>query len=48
MRAAGREPGDIIDCSEIVPGMRVCFLTDPEGNIIELMEGWQDQEGLPG
>ena len=33
----------IIDCASIVPGLRVCFFTDPEGNRIELMQGYQDQ-----
>ncbi len=23
-----------------VPGLRICFFNDPEGNIIELMENW--------
>lgn len=23
-----------------VPGLRICFFRDPEGNIIELMENW--------
>jgi glyoxylase I family protein len=43
MEAEGLEPGDIIDCSGVVPGLRVCFLKDPEGNILELMQGWQDE-----
>jgi len=41
---AGVETQDIIDCSKVAPGLTVCFLNDPEGNIIELMQGWQDEE----
>lgn len=33
----------IIDCGQIVAGLRIVFLRDPEGNILELMEGWQDE-----
>jgi len=33
----------IIDCAEHVPGMRVCFFNDPEGNRIELVEGYRDE-----
>ena len=43
LNAAGVETGGIIDASRHVPGMRVCFFKDPEGNILELMEGWQDE-----
>jgi glyoxylase I family protein len=32
----------IIDCSKDVPGLRICFFKDPDGNILELMEGWKD------
>jgi glyoxylase I family protein len=48
--AALREDGirteNIIDCSSIVNGMRVSFFDDPEGNRLELMQGYQDQSGL--
>lgn len=33
----------IIDLSEILKGLRVCFFNDPEGNRVELLEGWQDE-----
>lgn len=39
---AGIETDDIIDCSEMVPGLRVCFFKDPDGNVLELMENWTD------
>jgi hypothetical protein len=27
----------------VVPGLRIVFFRDPEGNIIELMEGYRDE-----
>lgn len=42
LRAVGIEPGEIIDAGVHVPGLRICFFNDPEGNILELMQGWQD------
>jgi glyoxylase I family protein len=47
MKAAGVEMGDIIDCDAMVKGMRVCFFSDPEGNQLELMEGWHDEQNPP-
>jgi glyoxylase I family protein len=41
--ADGIEPGPINDCSSVLPGLRVCFFDDPEGNRIELMQGYEDQ-----
>ena len=32
-----------IDMSEFVEGMRVCWIADPEGNIVELNEGYVDE-----
>jgi glyoxylase I family protein len=43
LRSANIQPDPIIDCSDTVPGLRICFFRDPEGNIIELMEGWRDE-----
>jgi glyoxylase I family protein len=43
LRAEGVEPDPIIDVSHVVPGARIVFFRDPEGNIIELMEGYQDE-----
>ncbi len=34
----------MIDCSTVVEGLRVCFFDDPEGNKIELMQGYKDQK----
>jgi glyoxylase I family protein len=36
-----------VDMSDLVPGMHVCWLADPEGNIVELNQGYRDQEDLP-
>lgn len=47
LNAAGTETGRIIDCSDQVPGLKVCFFKDPEGNVVELMEGWQDDPSPP-
>jgi len=40
----GEDMGDIADCSHIVPGMSVCFFNDPDGNRIELVQGYADEE----
>ncbi len=40
-----------IDMSGLIPGMRVCWLSDPEGNIVELNQGYVDEDlppPLPG
>ena len=34
---------DIIDCSGLQEGMKVCFFNDPEGNRVELIQGFSDQ-----
>ncbi len=39
----GIETDGIIDCSDVVEGLRVCFFDDPEGNRLELMQGYTDQ-----
>lgn len=43
LHADGVETDDIIDCSGVVPGLRVCFFNDPDGNRVELMQGYEDQ-----
>ena len=45
LKADGIQTEEIIDCSSVVEGLRVCFFNDPEGNRVELMEGYQDQFG---
>lgn len=36
-----------VDMSDFIPGMRVCWLADPEGNIIELNQGYVDEKNPP-
>lgn len=43
LQSAGVQPDPIIDLGGKVPGWRVCFFRDPEGNVIELVQGWQDE-----
>ena len=43
LRADGIQTEKIIDCSATVEGLRVCFFNDPDGNRIELMQGYKDQ-----
>jgi glyoxylase I family protein len=47
LEAAGVDIDPVIDCGDVVPGLYVCFFRDPEGNVIELMEGWEDQDNPP-
>ncbi|MCK4376201.1 MAG: VOC family protein [Candidatus Brocadiae bacterium] len=47
LNADGMQTGPVIDCSDQVPGLKVCFFNDPEGNVLELMEGWQDEADPP-
>jgi hypothetical protein len=44
LRADGIEPDPIIDIDELIPGCRIVFFCDPEGNIVELIEGCRDEE----
>jgi glyoxylase I family protein len=43
VEAGGIETGGIKDCSKLLEGFRVCFFNDPEGNRIELMQGYRDE-----
>jgi glyoxylase I family protein len=36
-----------IDMSQFIPGMRTAWVADPEGNIIELAQGYVDEENPP-
>ena len=36
-----------IDLGFLIPGMRVAWLADPEGTIVELNQGYVDQENPP-
>ena len=44
LRKDGIQTDDIIDCSKLVPGLYVCFFNDPDGNRLELMQGWRDEK----
>ena len=44
LEADGIEVEPIIDCNNIIPGMRVVFFNDADGNRLELMEGYRDEE----
>jgi glyoxylase I family protein len=43
LRADGIEPDAIIDVGHHLPGLRIVFFRDPEGNNLELMEGYRDE-----
>jgi glyoxylase I family protein len=32
---------------QFIPGMRVAWITDPEGNIVELNQGYVDEPNPP-
>ena len=36
-----------VDMGQFVEGMRVCWIEDPEGNIVELNQGYVDEENPP-
>jgi glyoxylase I family protein len=44
LKKDGIQADEIIDISSIIPGARIVFFRDPEGNIIELMENYRDEE----
>jgi catechol 2,3-dioxygenase-like lactoylglutathione lyase family enzyme len=44
LRADGIEPDPIIDMGQLISGCRIVFFRDREGNIVELMEGYRDEE----
>jgi glyoxylase I family protein len=43
LHADGIETQDIADCSGVIEGLRICFFNDPDGNLIELMQGFKDE-----
>ena len=43
LRNDGIEVGDIVDCSDIAEGYMYCFLSDPEENLLELIQGYVDE-----
>jgi glyoxylase I family protein len=44
LQADGIQFDPIIDCDDVAPGVRIVLFRDPEGNILELMEGYQDED----
>jgi glyoxylase I family protein len=36
-----------IDMGAFIPGMRVAWISDPEGNIVELSQGYEDEKNPP-
>jgi len=44
LKAEGIEPDPIIELPHLGAGFRIVFFRDPEGNILELMEGYTDEE----
>jgi len=36
-----------LDMGQFIPGMRVAWIADPEDNIVELNQGYVDQENPP-
>lgn len=44
LQADGMTVDKIIELGHIAPGLRICFFKDRDGNVLELMEGWQDEE----
>lgn len=43
LQADGVATDEIKDCSKHCEGMSVCFFNDPDGNRIELMQGYRDE-----
>ena len=44
LKADGVDCDPIIELPKLAPGFRIVFFRDPEGNILELMEGYVDEE----
>ena len=36
-----------LDFSDFIPGWRTVWVADPEGNIVEITQGYQDQDNPP-
>jgi glyoxylase I family protein len=36
-----------LDFSDFIPGWRTVWISDPEGNIVEISQGYKDQENPP-
>lgn len=47
LKRDGVDVGEIFDCSDVAPGLRAAFFADPEGNEVEILEHWADQDNAP-
>jgi glyoxylase I family protein len=36
-----------LDMGQFIEGMRVAWISDPEGNIVELSQGYEDEKNPP-
>jgi glyoxylase I family protein len=43
LQADGIQFDPVLTQDHVTPGLRIVFFRDPEGNIIELMEGYRDE-----
>lgn len=43
LQSDGIKTEGIADCSAFAPGLKICFFSDPDGNRIELTQGWTDE-----
>ena len=43
LSAGGVAMGEIVDGSFYIPGLRLCFFEDPDGNRLEINEGMTDE-----
>ena len=43
LSAAGVAMGEVVDGSFYIPGLRLCFFEDPDGNRLEINEGMTDE-----
>jgi len=47
LKRDGVDVGEIFDCSDVSPGLRAAFFHDPEGNQVEVLEHWADDNDPP-
>lgn len=47
LKGDGVDVGEVFDCSDVSPGLRAAFFSDPEGNEVEILEHWADEDDAP-
>jgi glyoxylase I family protein len=47
LKRDGVDVGEVFDCSDVSPGLRAAFFHDPEGNQVEVLENWADDDDPP-